>query len=672
MVVSKIDKSINYLELKRVDPEDLNKEANLYQIELKGMNVIIGIGGPKNTFVEKNITFFPVYLIKHNNKAIQIGLYEILSSKMLDYVDEDMTLNIEKTEDLLLYTYATEIFINKLRLIPEEELKSDDDNDLEIDGNKDISKNERAKTKEVSAETIAIPEVRKDIFSANIGFIIPEILKSESLKTAKNIREKYHETQTDVWINKFMNNSNYSLIDVVGDGNCLFTTIKDAFSTIGQDTTITKMRGKLSDEVKIETFNSYKEQYTMYSNTITETNGQLIKLGNEYNGLKTKLTNTINRDEQLIIRSSALKIKEQFDKLKQENIMSKELLKDFKYMKNISTLEDFKKYVRTCEFWADDWALSTLERILNIKLIVLSSELYGEGDINNVLQCGNMIDPILQSRGEFEPEFYIIIDHTGNHYKLINYKKKSIFTFNEIPYDIKKIIVDKCMEKNAGLYSFIPQFIVFKKELNKTETISYDELGEARLKNLYDDNIIFNYYNRSADKPLPGKGNGEKINSNQLGEFTNLSKIPQWRKKLDESWEQQFTLDNHKWHSVEHYYQGAKFKKNNPEFYLSFSLDSGTELSKDVDMAKGAGSKTGKYKGELLRPKTVQLDPTFYPENNIQELNNALYAKFSQNNDLKELLIATKHAKLVHYKKSQEPETSDALMVVRDKLQKPI
>ena len=47
------------------------------------------------------------------------------------------------------------------------------------------------------------------------------------------------------------------------------------------------------------------------------------------------------------------------------------MLEEFKIMKGIDTIEKFKKKIRTSDFWADTWAISTLERLLNIKFIIL-------------------------------------------------------------------------------------------------------------------------------------------------------------------------------------------------------------------------------------------------------------------------------------------------------------
>jgi predicted NAD-dependent protein-ADP-ribosyltransferase YbiA (DUF1768 family) len=678
MVVSKLDNSVNYVELKRVDPDDLSKETSLYQVEINDINVIIAIGSPKNTFADKNITYFPIYLVKHNNKVIQIGVYEILSINALEYRDEIGDINLEKFNDPLIYTFATEEMINKLRMVPEEDLLEETKAIVKKgkewkEGKEGVKEAKSPKspkgTKGSTVEDIQIPHIRRDIFTPMFSATIPKMLEKETAKQATDIREKFHQGSGDTWIQKYMKNKNYTIINNEGNGDCLFATIRDAFHSIGQDTTVDKLRRKIADDAKQEIYNMYRQNYEMYAKEILDTKSAFIKEKADYDELKLKSTTTIDRQQQLIIRDIALKKKNLIERLKREYDYAKENMKDFNFMKDIRNLSELKKIMKTCDFWADAWAINTLERILNVKIIILSSKNYTKGDLNNVLQCGGPIDPIIESRGEFNPEFYIIVDHTGSHYMIIGYKKKLIYKFNELPYDIKRMIADKCMEKNAGIFSIIAEFEAFRGDITgiKSNKPVFDELSESKIMNLYDDNIVFQFYSKSVHAK-PGKGSGEKIPEEVVLDFSELNSIVDWRKKLSNFWVAPFVLDNHKWNSVEHYYQGSKFKKKNPQFYLQFSLDSGTDLSKDPVMAKGAGGKSGKSGGVLIRPTEVEIDPDFFLKRSRQEMSAAQQAKFTQNEDLKGLLVATRNAKLQHFRRGQDPELFDTLMIIRNKI----
>ena len=123
MVLSKINKDVSYPELKSVDSGDLKMEANLYQLEINGVDVIIAVGNSKNTFEDKNILFFPVYLVKYNNKVIQIGVYEIKASDFITYLDDYNNLDVEKMNEPLIYTFVTQEMLNKLRLQPDVPLR---------------------------------------------------------------------------------------------------------------------------------------------------------------------------------------------------------------------------------------------------------------------------------------------------------------------------------------------------------------------------------------------------------------------------------------------------------------------------------------------------------------------------------------------------------------------
>ena len=155
-----------------------------------------------------------------------------------------------------------------------------------------------------------------------------------------------------------------------------------------------------------------------------------------------------------------------------------------------------------------------------------------------------------------------------------------------------------------------------------------------------------------------------------MNEFAKLSKIPGWRRKLSNFWDKNpMEIDGKQWKSVEHYYQASKFKKEHPEFYASFSLDSGSDLSEDPLMAKGAGGKNGKFKGSQLRPVALKMDKDFFEtERNLEEMNKALKAKFTQHSDLKQLLKDTNKSVLMHFVRGRIPERMNMLMKIREEI----
>lgn len=182
-------------------------------------------------------------------------------------------------------------------------------------------------------------------------------------------------------------------------------------------------------------------------------------------------------------------------------------------------------------------------------------------------------------------------------------------------------------------------------------------------------NVVFFYYSQSSDSPKPGKGSGESIPHHLEDQFEELESIKGWRKMLSNFWVAEFKLDGLSWASVEHYYQGSKFKKNNPAFYKLFSLNSGSDISKNPLMAKSAGGKSGKIKGKQYRASDVIMDKDFF-EGSWCDVNmyRAMYAKFSQNKKCLDVLRYTKDATLTHGTRGVPTQTIHTLMKVREEL----
>lgn len=678
MVRSKLNPDINYREYKQLERDDADYDATMYEIELLGKEVRVAIGRGKTD--KKDIIYYPVYLINTDDRVVkQIGVFEIRADQANSVLDDEDDLDIDKLPHPLVYSFVTAGMLeadSRGKTAPVAATDATNATDA-TDATDAVTasivglgeEQATATAEQAIAEQATAEEQEEDqtLRSKMKALAIPPQTK----ETAQAEHAEYKKQSDQPWIQTHMQNNHFGIKDNEGGGDCLFAVIRDAYRTRGKYVEVPELRRKLAAEATEDIFQNYKEKYTMTAESIESTTAEMRALSDANAKLKQRLERTTEAKEQEAIIAESRRNAAQFKRLKSELALSKELLQEFHFIKNVNTLEDFREMLKSCAFWADTWAISTLERVLRIKLIILSSERFHAGEMGGVLQCGQLNDRVLEDQGTFEPEFYAMAEHTGGHYKLITYKDEALLTFREIPYDIKVMVTEKCMEHNAGPYNLIPQFRAFREEELGLKGVEEDQAvkeSRAHAHPLYDDSIVFQFYSKSMDKPLPGTGSGETIERADIPKFAALAKeTPQWRKMLSNVWEPPgddrekalFTLDDHKWRTLEHYLQGSKFRRENPKHYLNFSLDSDSDLSKSVALVQDKGKD---------KDKDVQTDADFGTREE-KEREDAQYAKYSQNSYLADMLLNTRNAKLVQFRRGKPPIVCNELMRVRHRLQ---
>lgn len=696
MVKSKLypDK-ITYKEESVLDEEDVGYASASYELLIHGEPLIIALGKEKYTYSRYDVVYYPIYLIVNEEPVAKIGVFEVDSHQVINILDEEGDLDLSKGH-ILLYIKEHQLrrILESAQTIPgvvpplpeDDEPKKNDSSPI-TDEKAGIEEDEElgvtriripAEKRSASVET-AEKTIDSGIFIQTEDHKLPPDLPEESEADANKEKQKYRESAKNAWVQKFTHNNNYKLIDNEGGGDCFFAVIRDAFEQIGQQTTVAKLRAILAKEATQELFDETRGMYLGFLATFQSQEKEMKEIKKVSTELKKRIERTADKATHKLLLDEAKTILERFNEIKREKELTKEMMKEYEYMADVTDLEKYRELMLTSKFWADAWAISTLERLLNIKLIILSEEAYKEGDVDSVLRCGQLVDSVLESRGHFVPDYYIMTSYTGQHYKLVTYKNKDIFKFHEVPYDVKALVVNKCMERNAGPYYIIRDFQNFNNKLGISQPNKEDDMtlaGEADdeylHRDLYDKDVVFVFHASSNSKPKAGQGSGEHIPSNRMMEYNRLNTIKDWRKMLDDSWAAQFIVESSRWNTVEHYFLGSQFKKGFPDFYQQFSLDSGSDISKDLELARAAGGKSGKLKDRVLREKRITIDPDFYEvgvnSRSKLERKTALEAKFSQNLDLKTALLETKEAKLVHFMRGKEPETDDLLMTVRKEL----
>ena len=469
-IESKLVPTIKYPVIVELDREDVGYQFFPMAGYFQSTPLILTVGKVRYDYLGNGILYVPIYLVTPDIKLkAKIGIFEFhLSYENVKWIDEtDMerfTFNEFSVEDYMTFINNTLLFdgVNTRYL---QQFKANDGSytkvgiGISVDDLKTVV--EEAPTRVEDAEAVPkiasapAPEPAPAPAPAPAPEPTPEPVpdrtepepetESEPEKTEiphfpddmapldhskfnieeEESKEKEEKSAYDAIvssaeppavppapINDALESMEFKVVENGGKGDCFFESVQQAFESIGKtENTITNQREFLSDKADDDVFEQYKI-----------------------------LDQTSDLDEYKFKSPTP------------------------------TTLEEFRAYMKTQNFWADEYAITQLEQQLNVRFVILLQDKYApRGSVTqpyNIISCGIALDP---PTTEINPKYYIILTLGGAHYRLVTYKSRAVHTATELPYIIKKHIIASCMvgrdkitkvlqRRDNTLYSQIPIF----------------------------------------------------------------------------------------------------------------------------------------------------------------------------------------------------------------------
>ena len=507
---SVLNDSVEYVINKDIDSEDLGLESCVYELEIFNVSVALTLGKIKRDYANKDIFYCSVYIIVSNTILEKIGYYEFYQGDTSALLDKDGDMDLSVMEGPLLFDYIDFDYLSNLvkkskflREFTLENKKYEEDYKQSDDVDENIKK-----ANKFSVEGKEDIEIIDNINSIdNIEKIRTPYEGTYNKKINKRFLDVYNKnqkasiiTENSTWLQKYYNNNLFNILDNEGGGDCFFAVIRDGLKDIGININVPTLRHILSKQITEEQFTLYKSHYNNLNSEILTLKNNIEKLTQEAKAIKREY---IQKKKEAIALKKANKLNEVKEKLIQANQLVKQsklkikdvkhfnselsnaltLMTEFKFMKDIENIEEFKTVIKSKNYWADSLSIALLENVLNIKCIVFSKVNFDKGNFNNLISCGDFVLNDIEKRGSFKPKYYIIAIYDGQHYTLMKYKSLGIFSFYEIPYVIKEAVVESCMKAKPensktndrkNTYYYIPNFIGFANDIEVNLSI-YEE-----------------------------------------------------------------------------------------------------------------------------------------------------------------------------------------------------
>lgn len=233
----------------------------------------------------------------------------------------------------------------------------------------------------------------------------------------------------------FDSSPNYTVLNNESGGDCFFAVVRDAFETIDETISVQELREFLYQAINNDEgrryFDDLKEFVLLEREAIEQNINQIKANQAEILRKKKQLTKkSLTNNEKLKLAAEIPALEETTDDLisQTENRMNQVDTT----ITSETTWESFLEGVLSSNFWADEKTIRIIQGILDFEMLIVDTSNPNKAEF----RCS-----VLNER---PPTRYILANYTGNHYKLILYQNKGIFTFDELPLRIKYFMFKSC------------------------------------------------------------------------------------------------------------------------------------------------------------------------------------------------------------------------------------
>lgn len=626
-----------------------------------------------------------------------------------------------------------------------------------------------------TSAAIVVPAQRAQVFHVSPNASLPLPLEPETRRAARAIRRMCTPSPSHSWLQTAMRNPYYQIlspssradehVETGEDGEArssngastmrdrerdsLFECIRDAFASEAQHTSVAKLRAHLAQAVvQSDVLASVGELLDAWASELerrlAELEPSIQALKQEYDRLRRDIRQRVDHGGDATAAAQdvhafvtrAQHVQRRYDALLQEKKMVSTQWKFARHRKSGLSMrpKEAEAWIRASPtFTPTHEFLDVLGRCLNIQLVVLRSDAASHGILDQVVQAYPLLDPVIRAERRFTPDQYLLVESAGTSagggestlFRLVAYKDHLLFTFAELPFDLKRAMCVAAQQVPGCVYTHIPAVQQFTRYLRREQAMpdqsvdrnemyvsaaglpnalaeghwraetaaasdwgaggeefgngAYGDGGAAgELEAWFPDRARLLLDAEAPRASLPGLAQGEMVSPRQFVSLSRLWALGRasvgWRRMLHPHCTlHPFRLQGRQWASVTHYLIARAFQDLYPHFYEMLALDSGTAMSKKTDLALAAGSRTGQLEpgAASLRPpevvRTAELI-RFARQHQFHWELAAQRARLEQHEELRALLLCTGSANLYVFVAGREPVLDTALMQVRSEL----